>query len=134
MKIKSKQFSNQIEALRRRLERWRQQREPRERIPETLWRAMAQLARTHGVSRVSHELGIDYHGLKRRAEAGRRTDQVPQPKAATFLEFKVPGAIESCAWAAEFENRSGDKLRLRLAQSGWADILKLIQAFLKGCA
>jgi len=58
-----------IEEARRRLEAWRKSRRRGKRIPAPLWALAARLARTHGVSPVSQRLGLDYNGLKLRAEA-----------------------------------------------------------------
>lgn len=131
MKMKSKEFSNRVEGVRRELALWRQQRKHRERIPEALWRAMARLARTYGVSRVSHALRIDYQGLKRRSGESQRTVSRAQPKAATFLEFKVPTPVESSGWIAELEDRSGARLTLRMVQNSQADMIGLVRVFLK---
>jgi hypothetical protein len=62
-------FLLDIEKARRRLEVWRKSRSRGKRIPARLWALAATLARTHGVSPVAQRLGLDYHGLKRRAEA-----------------------------------------------------------------
>lgn len=130
MKIKSKEFSSQLEGVRRELALWRQQRKHRERIPETLWRAMARLARTHGVSRVSHALRIDYHGLKRRSGESQRTVSRAEPKAATFLELKMPAPVEASGWVAELEDRSGARLTLRMVQNNQAGMIGLVRVFL----
>ena len=55
--------------LQRKLSQWRQQRRPRARIPEELWRGAAQLARTHGINRTARALRLDYYSLKERATA-----------------------------------------------------------------
>ena len=65
----NRSFSLDIEEARRRLEVWRKSRSRGKRIPARLWALAAALARTHGVSPVSQRLGLDYNGLKRRAEA-----------------------------------------------------------------
>ena len=78
----NRSFSLDIEAAHRRLEVWRRSRSRGKRIPDRLWALAAALARTHGVSRVSQRLGLDYNGLKRRAEAtppARRSRLRPPP-------------------------------------------------------
>ena len=45
---------------------WRQQHKRRESIPELLWYEMTQIARSHGVSPVSHVFRVNYTALKRR--------------------------------------------------------------------
>src|ERR1017187_7729530 len=65
----NRSFSLDIEAARRRLEVWRESRSRGKRIPDRLLALVAAFARTPGVSPVSQRLGLDYNGLKRRAEA-----------------------------------------------------------------
>ena len=67
----NRSISLDIEEGRRWLEVWRKSRSRGKRIPTRLWALAAALARTHGVSPVSQRLGLDYNGLKRRAEAIR---------------------------------------------------------------
>ena len=54
----------------RELQRWRSERKGRERIPDALWTAAGELAREHGVNRVSQVLHLEFSHLKRVAEAG----------------------------------------------------------------
>ena len=53
----------------RRLERWRSKRQGRARIPESLWAAAGELAREHGVNRVSRVLRLEFNHVKRVAES-----------------------------------------------------------------
>ena len=127
MKIKSKEFYTQIEPVQRQLEGWRRTRKNRERIPESLWSAMAKLAGSYGVSRVCQALRVEYPALKRRVhgvEVARPEDQV-----ASFVELKVPAAVQASGCVVEVEDRSGAKMTLRLAQGSSADVLGFVQAF-----
>src|SRR5215470_16337465 len=67
----------------RRLERWRRQRQGRERIPQRLWVAAGELARQHGVNPVSRVLGLDFNRLKRMA--GVEAPCVPQASRETLI-------------------------------------------------
>ena len=86
----NRSFSSDIEEARRRLEVWRKSRRRGKRIPAPLWALAAALARTLGVSPVSQRLGLDYNGLKRRAEAmvARRSRLKPPPG---FVELPLVG-------------------------------------------
>ena len=44
---------------------WRETREAGPRIPEELWRRAGELARRHGVSRISSALRLHYYDLRR---------------------------------------------------------------------
>jgi len=52
-----------------RLQRWRDQRKGRQRIPAGIWSAAGRLAREHSVNRVSQALHLEFNRLKRVAEA-----------------------------------------------------------------
>ena len=60
MNTDSDQFLTEVEPVRCQLQAWRQTRKHRDRIPESLWQAMAQLARAFGVSRVCQALRIEF--------------------------------------------------------------------------
>ena len=81
----NRSFSLDIEEARRRLEVWRKSRSRGKRIPDQLWALAVSLARTHGASRVSQRLGMDYNGLKRRAEA------TPLPRRSRLRPNTVEG-------------------------------------------
>ena len=59
-----------LERIRQRFVRWRQDREPRARIPERLWTAAIERARASGLNRTARALHLDYYSLKNRLEAG----------------------------------------------------------------
>jgi hypothetical protein len=46
---------------RRRFQAWRERRKPGVRIPQPLWAIAIRLAKSHGVSRTSAALGLDYY-------------------------------------------------------------------------
>src|SRR5438876_1895944 len=59
-----------LEKVRQRFVRWRQDREPRARIPERLWTAAIGRARESGLNKTARALHLDYYSLKNRLEAG----------------------------------------------------------------
>ena len=89
----NRSFSSDIEAARRQLEDWRQSRSRGKRIPAPLWALAAALARTHGVSPVSQRLGLDYNGLKRRAEATGPLRQSRVKPPPGFIELPLLGQL-----------------------------------------
>src|SRR5271169_4902200 len=95
----NRSFSLDMEEARRRLEAWRKSRRRGKRIPAPLWALAAALARTPGVSPVSQRLGLDYNGLKRRAETTRtpRPSRLKSPPG--FVELPLighPGLGPNC--------------------------------------
>lgn len=125
---KTETFLSKIEPVRRQLQAWRQTRKHRERIPESLWKAMAELARVFGVSRVAQAMGVEYYGLKERAQVsaqgGRSSDN---PSA--FVELPVPAPTRQSECLVELEDRLGAKMTLRLPPGSGTEVLALVQAF-----
>jgi len=73
-----------LNQLRRQLSAWRREQSGRTRLPEALWRAATDLARTQGPSRVARALRLDYYKLRKRLAA--TTSLLPAPPV--FVELK----------------------------------------------
>ena len=120
--------------LQRKLAQWRQQRRPRARIPEELWRGAAQLARTHGINRTARALRLDYYSLKQRATALAGSGmRVPE-----FVEL-LPGGMAAAplsqpACLIEVEDPCGAKLRIHLQGGQFPDVAALMRGFREGGA
>jgi len=101
----------------------------KQRIPETLWKRAADLARRYGVAPTARALKLDYAQLKRRvvaAEVG--TAAQPKGQAPAFLEV-IPingAAVAECR--LEFEDPRGTSLRVDLKGAGPAELAALIGA------
>ena len=129
MTSKNKQFSSDLEAVRRPLEAWRRRRQPRDRIPEPLWAAMTKLGRTYGISPVSAALRVEYYALKERV-GGSSQAICPSPRVRpTFIELKPLPTSQPAVCQVELEDRSGSKMILRLDPGSGVDALALVQAF-----
>ena len=129
MTTKSKQFSSRIEPVRQQLEAWRSTREPRDRIPEPLWGAMAKLARTYGVNPVSAALRVEYYALKDRVSGAKKVRSVCAPSLPRFVELKAPPVSQPSGWLVELEDGSGNRMSLRLDPGSGVDALAMVQAF-----
>ncbi|HWH69713.1 MAG TPA: hypothetical protein VNT26_10030 [Candidatus Sulfotelmatobacter sp.] len=121
-------FESDVEPLREQLDTWRAIRPGRQRIPEPLWQAAAELARRHGVHPVARALHLDYYRLQDRVPA-RNSKPITRPAAPAFVE--VPWSIPAPAWecTAHLEDRRGAKLHLRLVGGGAAEVAALAQSF-----
>jgi len=119
-----------IEEARRRLEVWRKSRPRGQRIPARLWALAATLARTHGVSPVSQRLGLDYNGLKRRAEAirtPRRSRLKPPPG---FVELPLIGqTVLGPNCTVELARGDGARMTIRWEGKEGLDLVGLAEAF-----
>jgi hypothetical protein len=128
MKTESKPFLSGVGPVRRQLQAWRRTRKHRERIPENLWQAMAELARAFGVSRVARALRVEYYALKERVQGG---EQSPRSKEnhASFVELPMPAPTQQSDCLVELEDGLGAKMTLRLAPGSGTEVLSLVQAF-----
>ena len=104
---------------------WRAQRKPGVRIPQPLWAMAIRLVKTHGVSRTSAALGLDYYSLKKRAEA---TAAPPRSSDPAFLELTPPMLVaKQCR--LELDNGSGATMRVQLVGYDAADVEALSRSF-----
>ena len=122
----------QLQLLAQRLKAWRASRRPGQRIPEELWKAAAQLARAHGLSRTATALKLAYYDLQRRvAGAGMQPRGAPSPTA--FVQLAAPawpvGPAES--GTLELTQASGARLTLRLPNASPRDLVPLMQVILR---
>ena len=111
--------------VRREFERWRRSRPRGARIPEELWVAAADLARSHGVSQTSQALRLDYYGLQRRLPG---TEREPDVAAAEFVEVSLPaGSFGGCCQLDLADHRGG-QLRVRVSGLSARDLAAFVRA------
>jgi len=110
-----------------RFARWRKSHTGRLPIPESLWRAAAEVAREHGVFRTAKVLSLEYGKLKRLTTeshpAGRRTVRLSAPPA-TFMELLTPGTGGDAECVIELEGPRG-KMRIQWKGSTTPDLAGL---------
>ena len=120
-----------LEAVRRRLERWRGTHRARARIPEPLWAAAVKMAEKHGIHRTAKALRLDYYSVKKRMErkAGVAGEVPKESEAATFLELPTALRDGSCECTVELEDSGGAKMRVHLKGSTVPDLTALSRSF-----
>ena len=126
----NRSISLDVEKAYRRLEVWRKSRRRGKRIPAPLWALAATLARTHGVSRISQKLGLDYNGLKRRAEATRpprRPRLKPPPGFVELPLIEQPCNGSNCT--VELARGEGARMTIRWEGKEGLDLVGLAEAF-----
>gem|GEM_PF-364581 len=106
--------STDLQLLKHQLDAWRRHRSGARRLPPGLWTAAATLARTHGVSRVSHLLRLGFHRLRR--ECQRQPPSLPFTAApGRFVELKLdPGSLPVGPATGWVELTNGPHQRMRL--------------------
>ena len=120
-----------LEGIRRRFERWRQTRELRTRIPDSLWASAVKVAGTYGIHRTAKALRVDYYALKKRVqEEGARSRRLPQePSVPTFVEVARPAEASSVECILELEDIGGAKMRVHLKGVEAPDLVALSCSF-----
>ena len=113
----------------RKIEQWRERRQPRTRIPEPLWREAARLACAYGINRTARALRLDYYALKKRAAAAARSDG-PAPEFVEILPGGMPATQPECV--IEVDDPGGAKLHIRLQGGQLPDVAALTRAFREG--
>jgi len=109
-----------LAAVRREFERWRHDPARTGRIPEALWRASAEIAREHGVSKTSRALGLDYYALEKRLRSSPRRE----PSRA-FVELPWPALSTEPDSRLELEDGRGARLRVELRGGARTDVASL---------
>ena len=115
-----------IRRVRRRLERWRQNR-PHQRaaFPRALWTAAVMLAREHGLYPTARALGINYGALKAHVERAERV--APAAERPTFVELAPGLARQVSECVIEFAAPRGTT-RLRVSGLAVAEMVALARA------
>jgi hypothetical protein len=104
---------------------WRGRRKKGERIPRSLWTLAVGLVPRYGVSRTATVLGLDYHGLRKRAEAVAGPAPSPGP---AFVELPTPVVVgKQCQ--VELSNGAGASMRVQLVGYDAADVEALTRGF-----
>ena len=101
-----------LQELSGRFENWRRTRRGKVPIPEPLWAAAAELARSHGVCQTAQVLRLEYKKLKQLTDGEARSKPVRHrraPAPPTFVELAPPPAAEC---VIELEGPRG-KLRIQ---------------------
>jgi hypothetical protein len=112
----------ELQEISSRIEQWRSNRVQRGPMPEALWSLAADLARQHGVGRVSRFLRLDYYSLKARVEAGNQGSIPVSEARPTFIEVPLIAGAEC---TIELEHPRGPRMRIHLKGASMLDVTSL---------
>ena len=134
-----------LESTRRRFDRWRQTRDGRSQIPETLWASAVKAVGKYGLNPTARALGLDYYSLKKRVEAGASrggSDRREGTKSAAgkirrgrrgdggeFIELAPVAPVGSPECILELEHPRGVKMRVHLKGMPAPDLAALSRGF-----
>ena len=140
-------FPAEVDEVRAKVERWRQQRKCLGPMPEKLWAEAAELASHFGMNPICHHMGLSYAALKTRMDQRLSLKRsVPkhhptpqskpklQPMAPTFVELdgdSLLGGIQAGP-VLEVSTPAGVRVVLRLPAGSSVDLASLMTSFL-GC-
>ena len=117
-----------LESTRQRFERWRETREGRPRIPESLWALAARAARQFGVHRTCRALRLDYVVLKRHVEADATHPPFRDESHPSFIELVPAGSTSRAECVVEIEDLSGARMRIELKGVAVPDLVALTRS------
>ncbi len=124
-----RELPGRMERLRKRFERWRQTRKPRTRIPDSLWAAAVEIARTYGLARTARAIRLEYYSLKKRLEQRSTAAGRHEPSAEpTFVELP-PMPTSVCELTLELEDMTRSKMRIHLKTATPPDLAALCRSF-----
>ncbi len=94
---------------------WRKTKSGRDRIPDSLWNAAANLFHTWGLSlnKIAHSLRLNYTDLKTKIHISPSVDVKAEndtESTPTFIEVEPPSICSDCV--IEMEKQSGVKMRM----------------------
>lgn len=118
-----------LEEVHKRFETWRKGKQPRSRIPETLWSAAVEDCSVHSVNRVCRALGLNHTELKRRvAESEGSADR--RGCVDGFVELSAGFGAPPVLYGVEMESATGGKLKMTFSgKCRDFDPLELARAF-----
>lgn len=120
-----------LEQVEQRFRCWRESRKQGGRIPPALWAAAVNMAKEHGVHRISRQLRLDYNRLKQRVVPVGAATGAPMVDAKFVELFAAPAskAPSVCECIVELHNVRGAKMRVELNAGGLAGLASLCNAF-----
>lgn len=118
-----------VAAVGKRIDRWRQTRARRTRMPEELWRAAAAAAAKHGIWFVSRVLRVNYDSLRQHMAC--KSEQAVDGGGG-FVELEAGELLvsrQAREAVLELSRPDGTSMRMRLSGQAGLDVLALARAF-----
>jgi hypothetical protein len=120
-----------IEDVREKFEQWRLTRKnPRERIPASLWKSAVALTKTHSINAVAKALRLNGDDLKKQIQKYCNPSPVQPTPSSDFIELtcNLP-SLSPTECVVELTDPQGS--RMRISMNGNPDVPGLIQSFWK---
>jgi len=115
-----------LEEVRQRFEHWREHRQRRAPIPESLWEGAVHLCASHSVYTVSRSLRLDYNALKRRLCSPHPDSLASSLRPSDFVTLDVSSRGGECIVEME---KAGARMRLHIKGEIGVYPLELLRTF-----
>lgn len=132
VKARRQPSPKQLDALRGRIQDWRESRKVPGPMPGGLWDAAVALAKEFGVCRMARALTLDYTALRKRTEKIPETGLVkptfvhlPMTMAPEMAQDSAPGAM------IEISTPDGARLHIHLEAGRGLEAASIVAAFLE---
>ena len=120
--------TQELIALRRRVEGWRRERGGRgTRIPEEMWAEAVSASRTAGLYATARALRFNYENLKKRAIAVRKAPR-PRKQAMEFVALPMPQLPNGLKVLIELAAGDGEQMRIELSGGSAIEVVALAHA------
>jgi hypothetical protein len=106
-------------------DQWRSTRKKKDRIPESLWEAAADLSPSYSTCQISKALRLDFKELKRRIRD--RSHRAAPPE---FVELKVERLFSTGQCLMEVRSPAGFELKIQTVTALPPQCMQLLSCFL----
>ena len=122
---KNSELQPRMQAVSALFDQWRSTRKKKDRIPESLWEAAADLSPFYSTSQISKALRLDFRELKRRIH-----DRSRRSAPSEFVELKVERMFSSGACVMEVRSPAGFELKIQTDAALPPQCMQLLSCFL----
>jgi hypothetical protein len=130
--MEQQEQSESIEDICEKFERWRLSRKnPRERIPASLWQSAAIFAKDRSINAVAKALRLNGQDLKKQVAkyCGKHQVKTEAEAPSGFIELTSEAPVSSAEYTIELSDQKGIKMRITLKGNHNLDIARLISSF-----
>jgi len=122
---KNSESQARMQAVSALFDQWRRTRKKKDRIPQSLWEAAANLSPSYSTCQISKALRLDFNELKRRIRDGSSRAAPPE-----FVELKVERLLSTSKCVMEVRSPAGFELKIQTGAALPPQCMQLLSCFL----
>lgn len=119
------ELHGRLDAVREAFNQWRSTRTRRQRIPEELWQAAAELSESHSLCQIATELKLDYNRLRRRIQ-----ERSPHGQPSQFIEVHMDQILSANQCTLHLRSPAGFELTVHACTAFESQLPHLIDRFM----